>query len=151
MAALIAAAAVCAGMVNAVRPDPLPWVDDWSHRVERQALELGLRVADVDQAKTIVDEGVYLVFDARPESDYARGRLPGALPLSETGFDEAMMGYAAMLFPEQEIMVYCSGAACDESLEVSRRLIHMGFTNVALFAEGFAAWTQAGHPVESDL
>jgi rhodanese-related sulfurtransferase len=149
MLILLALSAICAATVNAVRPDPLPWVDDWSHRVERQALRLGLRVAGVDQAKALIDEGQFLVFDARPEADYRQGHLPSALPLPEPSFDEMMMSYAGLLFPDQGLLVYCSGAACDESLAVSRRLLDMGYTNVVLFAEGFAAWIKAGHPIES--
>ncbi len=62
---------------------------------------------------------------------------------------DLLMEYAGMVAPDMEIMVYCSGTLCDESLQVSRFLVEQGFTNVVLFAQGFDAWTAAGYPTEA--
>ena len=56
-----------------------------------------------------------------------------------------------MLTPEQPILVYCSGQACDESLLVSSNLLEQGFTNVSLFAGGMEEWLAAGHDLEGGL
>lgn len=145
---LLAASLLLGAAANLARPRPLPWVEDWSHRVEAQALELGLRTADAAQARDMVDSGVFFVFDARPEDRFAEGHLPGAMPLPGDSFPERFLEYAPMLIPEQEILVYCSGRACDESLQVCRDLLAQGFTNLVLFAGGMEEWTAAGYPVE---
>jgi rhodanese-related sulfurtransferase len=69
-----------------------------------------------------------------------------SLPVSD--LDNHLPALAGLLTPEQPILVYCSGAECEESLELGRFLIASGYTNIALFAGGMAEWTAAGHPVE---
>ena len=150
-AILVVAAAVAAIAVNLGRPSPLAWSESWSHRVEIQAAELGVRVADTDGARALIDDGTVFVFDARPEDQFAEGHLPLALPLPSDTFDDRFIDYAGMLIPEQEILVYCSGVVCDESLQVCRSLLDHGFTNLVLFAGGFEAWEAAGHPMEAGL
>ena len=134
--------------VNLARPRPLPWVEDWSRRIEKQALALGLRAADAAQVRELIDEGGFFLFDARPEAQYRAGHLPGALPLPSEAFAERVVDYLGMLAPEQEILVYCSGWVCDESLNVCRGLLELGSTNLVLFAGGVEAWTEAGYPLE---
>ena len=148
MAGLGLVAAFLAAGFNFVRPSPLPWTEAWSSRIEVQAAEMGIRLARVDDAVRVVEEGLYLVFDARPETDFEIGHLPGARPLPSDGFDVRIGDYLPLLFPEQPILVYCSGEACDESLLVSRNLLDMGFTNIVLVTGGVNAWTEGGHPPE---
>lgn len=148
---LVMVAAVAAIAVNLGRSKPLAWSESWSHRVEIQAAELGVQVADVDRAWALIDEGTVFVFDARSEDHFAVGHLPLALPLPSETFDDLFIQYAGMLIPEQEILVYCSGVVCDDSLQVCRSLLDQGFTNLVLFAGGFEAWEAAGHPVEAGL
>jgi rhodanese-related sulfurtransferase len=148
-ALLLAVAAVLATGVNLARPDRLPWVEDWSHRVESKALELGIRVANVEQAKRLVDEAAGYIFDARHLEVFAEGHLPMALSLPSDTFEETFGAYAGMLIPDQELLVYCSGVVCDESLLVCKSLLDYGFTNLVLFAGGFEQWEAAGHAVET--
>jgi len=138
-------------LVNFLRPNSLPWMEDWSVRIENQALELGLRIADVEQAHRIVEKGIHFIFDARKEEIYAKAHLPTALSLPSSSFDEKFQEVADMLIPEQEIMVYCSGVVCDESLQVCQSLLAQGYTNLILFSSGFDAWTAAGHSTEMGL
>jgi rhodanese-related sulfurtransferase len=150
-AGLMTLAAACSVAVNLMRPSPLPWSDAWSRRVETQALDLGLALADAEQAFALYEEGAHLIFDARPVADFAAGHLPGAHSLPGDAFDLHIGDYLPLLYPEQPILVYCSGEACDESVLVSRGLIDMGFTNLVLFASGIQAWTEAGFPLEEGL
>jgi rhodanese-related sulfurtransferase len=151
MLALIGVSLVLGAAVNLARPHPLPWIEDWSHRVETQALELGLRTANAAQAREMAEGGIYFVFDARPVEQFMEGHLPGAMSLPSDAYDERILEYAVMLIPEQEILVYCSGRVCDESLQVCKNLLGQGYTNLVLFAEGMEAWQAAGYPVEEGL
>ena len=145
---MLLAAVACGVLANVVRPDSIPWRENWSHRVETKALALGLQVADLGQARAILDEGIYFVFDAREPGVYEEGHLPGALSLPGESFDESVGLYIDMLIPEQEIMVYCSGLACDESLQVCEAFLAQGYTNLVLFAGGYEAWEADGLPTE---
>lgn len=148
---LAATAAACAVTVNMLRPEPLPWVEAWSERLEAEATELGVQLAHVDEVYALYEEGAHLFFDARPAGEFEAEHIPGAYLLPSDEFDLYINDYLGLLYPEQPILVYCSGEACDESIMLSENLIGMGFTNIVLFENGMKAWTDAGHPVEEGL
>jgi len=151
MILLICTGALAAGLANANRATPLPWFEAWSERVESKSGELGIRIAELPEAEQIVNDGIHFIFDARSAEYFEEGHLPMAMSLPETEFDDKFLEIAPMLIPEQEIMVYCSGADCDESLQVSKYLVEQGFTNVILFKSGYESWVEAGLPVEEGL
>ncbi len=135
--------------VNAVRSSgKIPWVQDWGHYVEAKALKEGLSLASLDQTRAIVDQGIYVLFDARHAIDYNEGHIPGALSFPYDEIDTAFQSAQMYLIPEQPILTYCSGDACDDSFELALFLKEQGYTNMTLFAGGFNAWTSAELPVE---
>ena len=142
-------AALLGVTANLVRPTPLPWAENWSHRVESQASALGIRVASAEQAKQLMDEAALYMFDARSAEHFAEGHLPMALSLPSASFDESFAQYAQLMIPEQEALVYCSGLACDESLLVCKSMLKMGFTNLVLFAGGIEKWEEEGYALEA--
>jgi rhodanese-related sulfurtransferase len=144
----MAVAALCAAGFNLARTDPLPWFEAWSERLEARAEELGIRLVETDEVYAMSEEGATLIFDARPGPDYDTGHLPMALSLPSEEFDLFIGDYLGLLYPEQAILVYCSGSACDESVLLSQSLIDMGFTNIALYAGGVKAWVETGHELE---
>jgi len=144
--AALAALLAYATWRNSDQPLPLDYA--WSSHVASAATQTGMRAVDLPEAHAIVQSFSHLVLDARKASDFAAGRIPGAMSLPVSDLDTYLPGLAGLLTPEQPILVYCSGAECEESLELGRFLITAGYTNVALFAGGMAEWTAAGHPVE---
>jgi len=148
---LAAAAAILSIAANQVREEPFPWSQEWSKRVESAAQLQGFRTAEVQEAQSIVEAGTWFVFDARSPDYFEAGHLPAAMSLPRDTFDEVFLEVGGMLVPEQSIMVYCSGAACDESLDVCTYLEAQGFTNLVLFTGGYDTWTEAGLPTESGL
>ena len=145
LAVLLILATICGTFANLAGPHRIPWFQDWSESVEAQARELGIRLAETREVRRILEAGTHLAFDTRPERDYEAGHLPGALPLPEDEFDLRVMDYLPLLYPEQPLLVYCSGSSCDTSLLVSRYLADKGLTNIVLFAGGTRAWTEAGY------
>lgn len=141
-------AVVLSVVANALSPNRIPWVQDWSRHVETEALKHELRLFDVADVERAVQTGSHIILDARPEADYQSGRLPGALSMP---FEEAAERWPDMsdwLLPELPIVVYCSGRSCDESLLLAVFLKESGLTNLYLFAGGYEAWTEAGHALE---
>lgn len=145
---LLAFTLVCGLLANTIGPRQIPWFTAWSQRVADAAAEYGIPVVSTEEARSIVDEGMHFIFDARAPAEYEKGHLPGAMNFYSGDFDEFFQLYALMLIPEQPVLVYCSGRACDESLLVSKNLMELGFTNVVLYAEGLEGWRAAGHSME---
>jgi len=85
-------------------------------------------------------EGV-LWLDARPEADYARRHIPGALPLNEDSWDEHLRMMLTAWSPERKLVVYCSRQTCNASHEVAERLRkEVGLSNVYVLEGGWEEW-----------
>jgi rhodanese-related sulfurtransferase len=125
---------------NLVSPRRIPWVQNWSHYIEAKALREGLRVADVEQTRRMVEEGSHIILDARPLADYDAGHIPSAFSVPYISVESAFEEVQMLLSPEQPILVYCSGLECDESFLLCSYLKDQGFTNLVLFAGGYRAW-----------
>lgn len=141
-------AAVLGTAAQLLGPRRIPWVEDHSRRVELRAAAAGLELVDVDAAGKIVDGGGFLVLDARAAKDFDAGHLPGAVSFPFETREESYNELAALLPPDQPVMVYCSGRECDDALLLGLFLKSQGSTRVALFVEGTTGWSAAGHPFE---
>lgn len=97
------------------------------------AEELAERLADPD----------LVVIDVRPEADYARSHLPGAvsLPLAE------LQTRLAELPRDAVIVAYCGGPYCAVSPRAVRLLRSHGFRARPLDG-GLTRWRRAGHPLQ---
>lgn len=61
--------------------------------------------------------------DARPDSDFERDHVPGAVPLNEDRWNELLAQFMARQWaPDKKIVVYCSSQSCNLAEEVARRL-----------------------------
>ena len=82
--------------------------------------------------------------DARDPSAFAAGHVPGALSLTESGWDDDFAQVVQHWSPERPIVVYCSSSSCDASTAVAARLRHdLGSGQVWVLHGGWEA-VQAG-------
>ena len=104
-----------------------------------------IRETDIREVKRRLDAGdkVYLV-DVREESEWARGRLPGALHLSKGVIERDI----EKVIPDKSapIVLYCGGGF--RSALAADNLQKMGYTRVISMDGGWRAWTEAGYPTE---
>jgi rhodanese-related sulfurtransferase len=102
-----------------------------------------LTIADV-QAKLQRGDRFVLV-DVREESEFAAGRLPGAIHLSKGIIERDI----EKRFPDldTELVLYCGGGY--RSALAADNLQKMGYTNVWSMDGGFRGWRDAGLPVET--
>lgn len=79
--------------------------------------------------------------DARPQEDYERDHVPGALLLNEDRWNELFPAMLAVWSPGKRVVVYCSTEGCGASREVAHRLRkEAGLTNVFVLEGGWEAW-----------
>ena len=79
--------------------------------------------------------------DARPDEQFARGHVPGAVQLNEDRWDELLRGMLTAWSPERKVVVYCSRKTCNASHEVAERLRkEAGLTNVYVLSGGWEEW-----------
>jgi rhodanese-related sulfurtransferase len=77
-------------------------------------------LATVAQARAWGENVIWV--DARPEEEFARDHVPGALSLNEDRWNELLPQFLAAWSPGRKIVVYCSSLSCNTSREVARRL-----------------------------
>ena len=104
-----------------------------------------IRETDIAEVKRRLDAGdkFYLV-DVREESEWARGRLPGAVHLSKGVIERDIE--KAIPDKSRPIVLYCGGGF--RSALAADNLQKMGYTSVISMDGGWRAWTEAGYPTE---
>ena len=106
-----------------------------------------VRETTVDEIKKRLDRGDrFALVDVREESEWAKGRLPGAIHLGKGIIERDIEG----AIPEHDapIVLYCGGGY--RSALAADALQAMGYTRVASMWGGWRGWTEAGLPVSQD-
>ncbi len=119
-------------------PEFLKLVQDAKKRV---------RETNVQEVKKQLDAGKkFHLVDVREDSEWARGRLPGALHLSkgilERDIEQAIPDKSAA------IVLYCGGGF--RSALAADNLQKMGYTNVLSMDGGWKGWLDAGFPTTKE-
>ena len=94
--------------------------------------------------------GGALFIDARRTSAYQAGHIAGAISIPVWEYDAdvrigRMVGQGVLF--DQEILVYCSGPACEDSARLAEKLALAGFYRIRLYEDGFPDWERRGWPV----
>jgi rhodanese-related sulfurtransferase len=93
----------------------------------------------VAQARAWGGDAIWV--DARPEEEFARQHVPGAILLNEDRWNELLPQMLANWSPEKRVVVYCSSESCGASREVARRLREEArLQNVFVLDGGWEAW-----------
>jgi len=105
----------------------------------------------MEETQQLFSGGNGVVFlDVRDPDEFSAGHIRGAMNLpvtqAEAGLDK--------LPKDRKIVIYgqstASGDPCAESRSTGRLLLANGFGEnlLAVFADGFEAWVEGGHPIE---
>jgi len=143
IAALLGAALVLAVAGNAVSPRGLSWTEPLGRGLRAQAAEAGLIPVDLAVVRERLKDSGFLFVDARPREEYETGHLPGAVPLPWREIEAG--GVPSPLPPrDRPLVVYCANEFCESSLRLGMWLRGRGYSDVALFVDGYEAWWNAG-------
>jgi rhodanese-related sulfurtransferase len=87
-----------------------------------------------------------LWIDARPQEEYEKGHIPGALSLNEDDWNNLLPAVLAAWSPERKLVVYCSRVSCNASHGVAERLRNeAGLKNVYVLPGGWEEWEENAH------
>ncbi len=102
---------------------------------------------DLDRTRSLFDRGIILL-DARDKEEFLEGHIRGArsTPYNAIAGDLELMEELAS-HPEP-VLVYCGGGNCELSMDLAFELISNGHSRVLVFMGGYAAWDEAGYPVQ---
>jgi 3-mercaptopyruvate sulfurtransferase SseA len=97
---------------------------------------------------TVQDWRVQVLFvDARSADAYRRQHIPGALSLSERGWEGLLQALVTAWHPGGRVVAYCDDRGCEASQSVARRLRReLGVNDVFVLKGGWSAWWEAQKP-----
>jgi rhodanese-related sulfurtransferase len=108
-------------------------------KISWQSSILPSELVTVDQARTWAGNAIWV--DARPDEEFARDHVPGALLLNEDRWNELLPQFLAVWSPGKKVVVYCSSLSCNASREVARRLRKEAqLSDVFVLKGGWEAW-----------
>jgi rhodanese-related sulfurtransferase len=124
-------------------------------KLEAQARELGVRLADSNLVLQLfhdprrIQDGVVFI-DARDTDHYQAGHIPGAYQLDYYHKEDYLAAVLPVCGAAQEVVVYCAGGACEDSLLTAGVVLAQVVPKEKLFvyAGGFTEWTNNRLPVE---
>ena len=96
----------------------------------------------VDQARAWGDSAIWV--DARPDEEFARDHVPGAVSLNEDRWNESLPQFLPKWSPEKQVVVYCSAQSCNAAREVAKRLRDEAqLKNVFVLQGGWEEWLKS--------
>jgi rhodanese-related sulfurtransferase len=98
------------------------------------------------QVKELFDSHEAVIIDSRDRRAFAEGHISGALSLPLGEADGLIPDLMKRFATSAMLVVYCSGYACEDSVDLGKKLIAAGFGAVYYFEGGFPAWKDAGYP-----
>lgn len=97
----------------------------------------------VTQARAWGDHVIWV--DARPDEDFNKDHVPGAVSLNEDRWNELLPQFLTTWSPEKKVVVYCSTQSCNLAMEVARRLRKEAqLQNVFVLQGGWEEWLKTG-------
>ncbi len=98
-------------------------------------------MVSVDQAQQW--GGTVIWVDARPDVEFARDHVSGAISLNEDRWNELLPQFLAAWSPGLKVVVYCSAQSCDLAREVAERLRKEAqLPDVFVLKGGWEAWVK---------
>ena len=103
-----------------------------------------VREASVDEIKAMLDAHAdFDLVDVREESEFAAGRLPGAVHMGKGVIERDIESRIPDL--DRAIVLYCGGGY--RSALAADALQKMGYRNVTSMNGGFRGWCESGYPL----
>ncbi len=136
-------------LANSVHPRKIPWVQDWSNQVEAKAKAQKINVISLAVALDKFQAADTVFIDARPEAEYAKGHIPGALSIPIQSLEEQFPVIGSLIDSGRDLVIYCRNRDCDDSLLLATELQTMGASTLVLYIDGFDLWKKYGGATSS--
>jgi rhodanese-related sulfurtransferase len=113
----------------------------FQHKISWRSAVPPSESATVDQARAWGENVIWV--DARPDEEFARDHVPGAVSLNEDRWNELLPKFLAVWSPGKKIVVYCSSLSCNASREIAARLRKEAqIPDVFVLEGGWEAWVK---------
>ncbi len=105
---------------------------------------------DIEIFRFYLNKEGSIVLDARPESDFRSGHIPGASSFSINNFDALFSERGELLKLGKTVLIYCSGPTCEDSRQLAVKLSEKGIKDIFVFPGGMEEWIERGFKTEGE-
>jgi rhodanese-related sulfurtransferase len=97
------------------------------------------------------EQGLVVFVDARDDAHYQAGHIPGAWQFNHYRPENYLPAVLPACLNAQQVVVYCTGGACEDSEFAAVMLRDAGVPggNLSVYTGGINEWLAAGLPVET--
>jgi rhodanese-related sulfurtransferase len=106
-----------------------------------------IEMISLAMAEKLFESHNAIFIDARHEFDYQAGHIRGAVNVALNKY-ETLHTRLNRISKDKLLIVYCDGAECNSSIELTVKLMESGFTNVKVFFGGWQEWKSAKLPID---
>ena len=133
---------------NHLRTQKLALIGDWSPEARLPMGSQTDALITPNEAEVVFFAQSAVFVDARSNSQFTEGHIPGAYNLPQEDLERSLAGLVAAYPLDALIVTYCDGEACQSSSLAAMNLRDKGYTNVSVFFNGWTIWTNRNLPVE---
>ncbi len=129
----------------------------WWGQMEAEGKEGGYQIIDEAVLKALMDSGRdFVLLDARPDYEFQRGHIPGAVNLEFHLGDRLELNPAKaralekLLGPDHDrlVVIYCRSFRCLRGGLAARWAAHLGYRDVRRLPSGYHGWLEfTGQPL----
>lgn len=117
---------------------------EWAALINAEALDMNnigaLTTAELQQ--DLNRDGLH-VLNVQTDKVFGGELIPGSQRVPLDAIGPGIPGLAK----DAEIVTYCGGPACSQSIEAANKLTELGYTNVRAYREGLEGWKAAGNGI----
>lgn len=105
------------------------------------------KIITTDELKAMLDakKSGFMLIDTRTKEEYEDAHIMTAVNLTEKSFEHT----AAEIIKDKNtlLIMYCSGVKCGKSKRTAKIAQKMGYTNLAIYNDGFPVWEERGYKI----
>jgi len=130
--------------------------DETARTTGKKHLEHDFQTISVEAVEKVLNDpqtagGLNIFVDARDEEHFAEGHIPGALQCFPYEVQRCLDKVTAAAQGAENVIVYCGGGDCEDSIFMCRELVEAGVPHEAvfLFEGGWKEWSARGLHTET--
>ncbi|WP_432736519.1 rhodanese-like domain-containing protein [Maridesulfovibrio sp. FT414] len=127
---------------NMVRPHKYSFTE-LSFQIQKQTVQIS-----TEKLLSAYDSGEVQLVDARSDSDFTMGHIPGAVNIPSWAVHDEFASLSVVLAKDKGVIVYCDGLSCGKSTIVAKKLLDAGYGNVMVYSDGIDGWISSGRDLE---
>lgn len=139
-------------IVNSIHPAKLPLFLTEGKRpgIPKGSWQEKIRYIDMDDIVEEISTGNVIIIDLRDSENFNESHAIGAINLHYYEFEELYPDFAEQISEDQSVFILCEGMLCGMSAHVAKKLMDLGYDNLAIIKQGFEGWEKYYLPIEEN-